>query len=350
MQGVERVDRAENLHKRHAGQPLFLQQQPHQRRGAGRKPRHHRHHHEGAGLDGPPGHLPQGMDVVLLRREHRQQHAVERGVDAGCDLIRPVASLVKLPELLLGIAFADHQGVDLQIQRVEEGCRQQLPAVGEQALQALGGEHFFRPPADREPEDQGIDGKVAQLQRHQGPDAEAEIDHRDAQRAGEQRPSKGREEKALELHGLGHVGQLHIIEAGDHHQQAQHPEDRHIALLLIEHRDPRRREKQPQIQQQAEAEVEEKHRREVQIVRILLLDQGVGHAAVGKHLQDVDDRQHHGDLAGGAGAQLARENDAHHDVEQLRAETFKKTPEEVARDFASVTHPSAQSSYPRRFR
>ena len=290
------------------------------------------------------------MDVVLLRRKHRQQHAVERGVDAGRDLVRPVAALVELPELLLGIAFADHQGVDLQVQRVEEGGRQQLPAVGEQALQALCGEHFFRPPADCEPQNQGVDGKVAQLQRHQGPDAEAEIDHRNAQRAGEQRSPQRCEEKALELHGLGHVSQLDIVQSRYHHQQAQHPEDGHIALLLIEHRDPRCREKQPQIQQQAEAEVEEKHRREIQIVRILFLDQGVGHAAVGKHLQDVDDRQHHGDLAGGAGAQLARENDAHHDVEQLRAEALKKPPEEIACDFASVTHPSAQSSYPRRFR
>ena len=141
-----------------------------------------------------------------------------------------------------------------------------------------------------------------------------------------------------------------LVESRDDHQQAQYPEDRHIALLLIEHRNPRCREKQPQIQQQAEAEVKEEYRREVQVVRILLLDQGVCHAAVGEHLQDVDHRQHHGDLAGRAGSQLARKDDAHHNVEQLRAEALKKPPEEVACDFASVTHPCAQSSYPRRFR
>ena len=172
----------------------------------------------------------------------------------------------------------------------------------------------------------------------QRPDAEAPVGHGDAQHAGHQRAAQSGEEETLELQGLGHIGLLHVIQARHHHQQAQHPQDGHIAHVLIVAGDEGRGQEQPGVEQQAEAQIEEEDGGKIHIVRILLLNKRVGHAAVGKDPQDGDDRHDDGDISGGAGAQLPGQHDAHYDVHRLGAEALKKAPYEVGDNFGLFIH------------
>ena len=162
--------------------------------------------------------------------------------------------------------------------------------------------------------------------------------------SGKDRSAQCRKKETLELHGLGHVGQLNVVQTGNDNQQPKHPEDGHIALFAVQCRNGGCRKEQTEIKQYAEGQVKEEDRRIIQIIRVLFLDQGVGHSAVGENLQNIDNRQHHRDLPRWSRTELPRENNAYDDVEQLCAETLKEAPEEVAGDLATVTHAVCQSS------
>ena len=102
--------------------------------------------------------------------------------------------------------------------------------------------------------------------------------------------------------------------------------------------------------EQAEADIKIEYRGEVQIVRILFLDQGVRHAAVHEDQQDGGDDQNLADDAVDLGVEDPGQHDGDNKADQLRAAPLKKAPDQIAEHFASVIHESSQSSYPRRFR
>ena len=329
VQRPERVIQAEDLHVRHAGQPLLGQQKADQRLCAHGEARHQRHEHIGADLDGAARHLANAGGIVLLGGQHRQQHAVEGGVGVLGDEIRELVRAVIEGEIRRGVAQADDELVELEVGRVQKLGHEELPTVGDEPAEALPGEHALRLPAHGEPEDGGVDRDVQQILEHQRPHAVAEIRERYADGGGKDRPAEGREEEAAKLHGLRHIGLLDVLHAGHHDRKPQHPHHGHELQIAVDAADEGGREEQPRVQQQAEAEIEVEHRGVVQIVRVLLLDQGIGHTAVDKDLQNGRDRRHEGDCPIERGVEKPRQHDRHDEVHHIGAAALHQAPNEI---------------------
>ena len=106
-----------------------------------------------------------------------------------------------------------HRNAKLEIDGVQQSGHKDLPAVGDQALQPFQGEDPARLPANRQPENRGVDGGVEHLLRDQRPDAEAAIGHGNADDGGEHRPAESGKEEAAKLHRLCHIGLLDVFDA-----------------------------------------------------------------------------------------------------------------------------------------
>ena len=239
-------------------------------------------------------------------------------------------------EIRVGVAHTDDQRIEFEVHGVQKLGAEQLPAVGEQPLEPRRGEQAFRPPVHGEPEDHGVDRDVRELLRHERPDPEAPAGHRDAERGGEERAAERGEEEALELQGLGHVGLLHVLHTRDHERQPQHAQDGREGRRAVHPGDQRREKEEQGVEQHAEAQVEPEHRGEIQIVRVLFLDQGVGHPAVHKDQQDGGKDRHLGDGAVLRGVEDAGEHHRDREGHELRAAAFKKAPYQVGDDFGFV--------------
>ena len=329
MDGEKQHRRAEHPQVRHAGQPFLRQDQPHQRLPGAGDPDHQRRHQVGAGHNGPSGHgLHPGL-LLLLPAHGRQQHAVDGGVHVGGDHLGKLAAPVAEGQVLRRVDPPDNQLPDLPVYRVQQRRKQQLPSVGKQGLQPGQGEHPLRMPFHRDGQDHRVRQHVEQLLPHQGPYPQALQRHGDAHRRRSQGSPQGGEEEFPELHVPGNPRLVHVLDPGDHHLQPQHPQHRAKQLLPVEGGDQRRREVQHAVQHHAPAYVEPEHAGEVQLVRVLLLDQGVPQPAVHKNVQDGDEHRHHGDEPVLLRQQDPRQHQLHQQLHALGAYPFRQPPQEV---------------------
>ena len=338
MQGPDRVVQAEKPEIGHAGDPLVREQKADHRLGTGGETCHQRHEYEGADADGAARHFPHTLELVLLGGQNRQQHAVEGGVGVLHDEVRELVALVEEREVRRRVAQADDELVELEIGGVQKLGDQELPAVGDEALKALPGEHALGPPAHREPEDRGVDCDVQKLLENQRPDAVAQIGERDAHSGGEDRPAEGRKEEAAKLHGLCNISLLHVLDAGDDDREAQHAHHGDEGHVVINAADQRRGKEEARVQHQAEDEVKVKDGGIIQIVGVLLLDQGVGHAAVHENLENGGDGRDQGDAAVERGLQQAGENQRDDEIHHIGAAALHEPPYEIGDDRSLFVH------------
>ena len=183
------------------------------------------------------------------------------------------------------------------------------------------------------PQNRSIHSRVGKLLCHQCPNPEAPKRQHNTKYAGRHGAAKSRKEEALELHRLFDVGFLHVLQPCHDKRQPQHPQNRRQPGFPEHRRQPRRQQKQRQIQKQAEEDIKIKDRRKIQVVRILFLDEGVGHAAVNKYQQNSGNHRHLADGAVHGWLQKPLQNDGHQKGDNLRTAALQKTPEKAGKDF-----------------
>ena len=171
-----------------------------------------------------------------------------------------------------------------------------------------------------------------------------EIGQGDAQGRGKEGAAQGGEEEALELQGFGHIGLLHVLDAGHHHREAQHPHDGRELRLLVQHGDPGRGQEEQQIEDQAEDQIEIENGGKIQVVRVLLLDEGVAHARVHEDHQNGGDGRDLHDRPVQGRVQQPGQHDGDGEGHQLGAEALGKAPEEIA-DYLASIHVSLRSLF-----
>ena len=99
--------------------------------------------------------------------------------------------------------------------------------------------------------------------------------------------------------------------------------------IVIEGGDQRSGKKDQRVQDKAHAHVKKENRGEIQIVRVLFLDQRIAQPAVDKHVQYAGKYEHDRNRSVNGGIEQACQDKGHDERDSLRTAAFQKTPEQI---------------------
>ena len=265
-------------------------------------------------------------------------------IDIGNDVLGIRFPFVVESQIGGRVSLSNQEAAEFLVSRFDQGRDQQLPSIGEQSLQAFQGKHPLRTPFHRDPQDDCVNGRVEQVLRHQRPHTVSPVCHPNAYHGGPDRsPERGKEEP-LEQHIAAYISLLDVLDPGDNQSQAENSDKRYQFGPSIEAGNQRSRKEHGQVEGRTHDDVEIKYGREIQIIRVLLLDQRVAHPAVHENLHDHGEYRNQGNRSVHRRVQQARKNNGYDKCDSLRAGSLKKTPQHIAGyGFSFLTHLSDRS-------
>ena len=103
----------------------------------GGKARHSRHDKITSERDGPPGHLPQALPLVLLFRHRREKNSVHCCHNEVICRIGVMLPLLKEGHLCISFSDTNDQRIDFLIPYVQQRSPQQFHSIVEQSAEPL---------------------------------------------------------------------------------------------------------------------------------------------------------------------------------------------------------------------
>ena len=289
----------QDLHQRHAVEPLRRHGDQRQLAGDKRQPEHGRKGHESRETEHLAEHPLVAFPLFGDVAQDGLRHFLHRARDHVAPHVGPLVGLIIDPHLVHGIETPQDDGEQAAIDHIADVRGEELATEAEHLLQRAEGDRPRGPPTGEIPEEDRVARRENNALRHQPPIGIAPIDHGQGHEARRGEARHGDDGLLFHLQGAEQIGARCHAEAGNEEAQegvtGQGGEfgqvvGRSGVGLLIELRDERGKKEQHDIQQAAHAHVEPEDRVVVLVPHFLPVGQGRAETTVLQHVGN--EREH----------------------------------------------------------
>ncbi len=291
--GIPHIGHAEDPQQGNRGQPFIRQHQTDHGLRQRAEAQHDRENAITSHTHVLQEHTVQLFRIVLQPALYGIYGPHDHVREIGGGELRPNERLVIVPQLDRRESLANHQRIKIGIQRMQQSGQQQLRPKREQYPERARREAPAGHPARQEPDKSDPQEIVQQGLVDQGPRPVAPIGQPHADTAAQDHGQQRCLGLPLEIESYRHPGLLHYAKGIDNEGKPHHPRDRDQLVLPIKSRYPRGGPIQQEVNADGDPDIKIEHRAVIHLRPVLLLDQGIGEAAVNEGLRyRHEDAQH----------------------------------------------------------